>query len=185
MPNNYDEIPRVNFEVRMQQFEKLRMVAERLAQMGMPEAMAEYNREYARAKAASKIFIRNAGAEEVDEAQKIESQKVGHSKSGYIPTSTLQGSITPQFSKNGMKVSVAPLATAQDAAEARKKIAQGVKKLKKVNRPSRSKDAYYYGVAVEFGKGHNPKEPFMKPSGEKVAAHLDQKFIETMKEALE
>ena len=185
MPNNYDEIPRVNFSVNTQEFERLRAKAQLLASMGMPEALAEFNREYARAKAASKIFIRNAGAEEIDEAQKIERQKVGHSKSSYVPTGTLQGSITPQFSDDGMKVSVAPLATAQDAEEARKKIAQGVKKLKNVNRPSRSEDAYYYGAAVEFGLGHNPKEPFMKPSGEKVAAHLDQKFAETMREALE
>ena len=186
MPNSsYENLPRVNFSVNTREFERVRVTAQLLARMGMPEAMTEFNREYARAKAASKIFISNAGAEEVDEAQKIESQKVGHSKSGYVPTGTLQGSITPQFSKDGMKVSIVPLATSEDAEKARKQIKQGTKKVRKVNKPSKNKDAYYYGTAVEFGKGHNPREPFMKPSGEKVAAHLDQKFIETMKEALE
>lgn len=78
MPNDsYENLPRVNFSVSTKEFELLRAEAQALARMGMPEAMAEFNREYARAKAASKIFIRNAAAEEVDEAQKIESQKVG------------------------------------------------------------------------------------------------------------
>lgn len=186
MPNDsYENLPRVNFSVNTSDFERARAVAQTLARMGMPEAMDEFNREYARAKAASKIFIRNAAAEEVDEAQKIESQKVGHSKSGYVPTGTLQGSITPQFSEEGMKVSVVPLATAEDAEKARKQISQGVKKVRKVNKPSKNKDAYYYGTAVEFGKGRNPKEPFMKPSGEKVAAHLEKKFEDTMRQALD
>ncbi|MBU9696128.1 hypothetical protein KSL82_09585 [Limosilactobacillus portuensis] len=186
MPNDsYENLPRVNFSVNTKEFELLRAKAQALARMGMPEAMAEFNREYARAKTASKIFIRNAAAEEVDEAQKIESQKVGHSKSGYVPTGTLQGSITPEFSEDGMKVSVVPLATSEDADEARKQIKQGAKKVRKVNKPSKNKDAYYYGTAVEFGKGHNPKEPFMKPSGEKVAARLDKKFEDTMRKALE
>lgn len=186
MPNDsYENLPRVNFSVDMKNFEQLRARAQALARMGMPEAMAEFNREYARAKSASKIFIRNAAAEEVDEAQKIESQKVGHSKSGYVPTGTLQGSITPEFSEDGMKVSVVPLATSEDADEARKQIKQGSKKVRKVNKPSKNKDAYYYGTAVEFGKGRNPKEPFMKPSGEKVAARLDKKFEDTMRQALE
>jgi len=84
-----------------------------------------------------------------------------------------------------MKVSVVPLATAEDADEARKQIKQGAKKVRKVNKPSKNKDAYYYGTAVEFGKGRNPKEPFMKPSGEKVAAHLEKKFEDTMRQALD
>lgn len=186
MPNDsYENLPRVNFSVNTSDFERARAVAQNLARMGMPEAMDEFNREYARAKAASKIFIRNAAAEEVDEAQKIESQKVGHSKSGYVPTGTLQGSITPQFSEDGMKVSVVPLATAEDAEKARKQISQGVKKIRKVNKLSKNKNAYYYGTAVEFGKGHNPREPFMKPSGEKVAAQLEKKFEDTMRQALD
>lgn len=185
MPNNYDEVPRVEFSVDMGDFNNVKQAAAILASLGIPEGTREFEREYARAKAASKIFIRNAGAEEVDEAQKIESQKVGHSKSGYVPTGTLQGSITPQFSDDGMKVSVLPLATAQDAEKARQAIKQGVKKIRRVNRPSKSEQAYYYGAAVEFGKGHNPKEPFMKPSGEKVAAKLDSKFEKTMRDALE
>ena len=185
MPNNYDEVPRVEFSVDMGDFNNVKQVAAMLASLGIPEGTLEFEREYARAKAASKIFIRNAGAEEVDEAQKIESQKVGHSKSGYVPTGTLQGSITPQFSDDGMKVSALPLATAQDAEKARQAIKQGVKKIRRVSRPSKSEQAYYYGAAVEFGKGHNPKEPFMKPSGEKVAAKLDSKFEKTMRDALE
>jgi hypothetical protein len=185
MANNYDELPRVNFEVDMGNFEQARATAQALAAMGMPEALEEVNREYARAKAASKIFIRNAAAQEVEAASDLEASLVGHSKSGYVPTGTLQGSITPQFSKGGYKVSIAPLATAEDAEKARKAIAQGAKKIRRVNKPSESEDAHYYGVDVEFGRGNNPKEPFMKPSGEKVAAQLDQKFEETMRQALD
>lgn len=185
MPNNLDEVPRVSFSVDMGDFNNARQVASLLASLGIPEAQREFEREFRRAKAASKIFIRNAAAEEIDEAQKIESQKVGHSKSGYVPTGTLQGSITPQFSDDGLAVSVLPLATSQDAEKARQAIKQGVKKIRQINRPSKSEQAYYYGAAVEFGLGHNPKEPFMKPSGEKVIAKLDSKFEQTMREALE
>lgn len=185
MPNNYDELPRVNFSVGLGNFRQAKAVAEHLAALGMPEALQEFEREYTRAKAASRIFIRNAGADEVDEAQKIESQKVGHSKSGYVPTGTLQGSITPQFSDDGMKVSVVPLATSADAEKARKTIKQGAKKIRQINRPSKSEDVYYYGAAVEFGTRHMAKEPFMKPSGEKIISKLDSKFVETMRQALE
>ncbi|WP_323064532.1 hypothetical protein [Limosilactobacillus reuteri] len=60
MPNDsYENLPRVNFSVNTKEFELLRAKAQVLARMGMPEAMAEFNREYARAKAASKIFIHN------------------------------------------------------------------------------------------------------------------------------
>lgn len=186
MPNDsYENLPRVNFAVDMRAFEQARATAQRLAQLGMPEAMEEFNREFIRSKAASKIFIRNIAAQEVDEAQKIESQKVGHSKSGYKPTGTLQGSITPQFSGDGMKVSVVPLATSEDAEKARQQIKQGAKRVRNVNKPSKNEDAYYYGTAVEFGRGRNPREPFMKPSGEKVAAAADKKFEEIMRQALE
>lgn len=185
MPSNYDELPRVEFSVDMGNFAQARATAQRLAAMGVPGAMEEFNREFTRAKAASKIFIRNAGAEEVEAAANIEREVVGHSKSGYVPTGTLEGSITPQFSEGGMKVSIVPLATAEDAEKARKQISQGAKKIRRVNKPSEDKDAYYYGAAVEFGKGHNPREPFMKPSGEKVAVHLEKKFEDTMRQALE
>src|SRR5699024_10588104 len=100
-------------------------------------------------------------------------------------TGTLQGSITPQFSEDGMKVSVVPLATAEDAEKARKQISQGVKKVRKVNKPSKNKDAYYYGTAVEFGKGRNPKEPSMKPSGAKVVASHEKKFEDKKGQVLE
>lgn len=182
--DSYDQLPRVNFSVSMKDFPKVERVAQQLAALGMPEAMSEYERELIKATVASKVFIRNAGAQEVDEAQKIESRQVGHSKSGYVPTGTLQGSITPQFSKNGLKVSVVPLATSLDAEKARKAIKEGAKKIRKINKPSKSEDAYYYGTAVEFGLGRNPKEPFMKPSGESVASKLDDKFEETMRKAL-
>ena len=84
-----------------------------------------------------------------------------------------------------MKVSVVPLATAEDAEKARKQISQGVKKIRKVNKLSKNKNAYYYDTAVEFGKGHNHREPFMKQSGDKVAAHLEKKFEDTMRQALD
>ena len=84
-----------------------------------------------------------------------------------------------------MKVSIVPLATSEDSEKARKQIKQGTKKVRKVNKPSKNKDAYYYGTAGEFGKGHNPREPFMKPSGEKVAARLDKKFEDTVRQALD
>ena len=186
MPNDsYEKLSRVEFSVDMGNFEQAKMAAQQMEALGVPGAMAEYEREFRRAKAASKIFIRNAGAEEVEAASDLESTLVGNSKSGYKPTGTLQGSITPQFSDDGMKVSIVPLATAEDSAKARKQISQGVKKIRRVNKPSEDKDAYYYGAAVEFGLGHNPKEPFMKPSGEKVAAKLDKKFEDTMRQALE
>lgn len=185
MPNNYDKLPSVEFGVDMRRLARARAAAETMARLGMPEAMQEYERERARALAASKIFIRNAGAEEVDEAQKIESQKVGHSKSGYVPTGTLQGSITPQFSDNGLKTTVLPLATAEEAEEARQRIKQGTKKTHKASKPSAIKGVHYYGVDVEFGNAHMDAEPFMKPSGEKVAARLDKKFEDTMRQALE
>lgn len=129
MPNNYDEVPRVEFSVDMGDFNNVKQVAAMLASLGIPEGTLEFEREYARAKAASKIFIRNAGAEEVDEAQKIESQKVGHSKSGYVPTGTLQGSITPQFSDDGMKVSILP-----SPWQRRKTLRKPVRRLNKASR---------------------------------------------------
>ena len=45
MANNYDELPRVNFEVDMGNFEQARATAQALAAMGMPEALEEFNRE--------------------------------------------------------------------------------------------------------------------------------------------
>ena len=187
MPNsdNKDELPSVDFSVNLDAFEKVRATAQALSALGMPEAAREYEMEFLRAKEASKLFVRNIAADEVDLAQKIESQKVGHSKSGYVPTGTLQGSITPLFSDDKLKVSVVPLATAQQAEQARKNIKQGVKNTRKSTKSSEDGSAYYYGVAVEFGKGHNPKEPFMKPSGETVSAKADSKFEDTMRKALE
>lgn len=186
MPNDsYDKLPRVEFSVDMGDFEKAQLAAQRMESLGVPGAMAEFRREHTRAKAASKIFIKNAGAQEVEAASDLEASLVGHSKSGYKPTGTLQGSITPQFSDDGMKVSIVPLATSEDSAKARKQISQGAKKIRRVNRPSKNESAYYYGAAVEFGLGHNPREPYMKPSGEKVAAQLDKKFEDTMRQALE
>ena len=129
----------------------------------------------------SKQFIRNAGADEVDAAQKIESQQVGHSKSGYIPTGTLQGSITPQFSRGGLKVSVVPLATSADADKARRKSKGGKAKHFK---PGKGPELHYYGVDVEFGNSKMTAEPFMKPSGEKVATKLDGEFEQAMRRAL-
>lgn len=183
--DSFEKLPSVEFSVEDGDFIKVKAAAEQLASLGMPEAMEEYNREYARAKAATKVFIRNAGAQEVDEAQKLESAQVGHSKSGYKPTGTLQGSITPFISDDGKKVQIVPLATSIDAEKARKQVAQGAKKIRRVSKPSKNPDAYYYGTAVEFGLGHNPKEPFMKPSGESVGSKLDAKFEQTMREALE
>lgn len=185
MLNNYDKLPSVEFGVDMKQLARVRAAAEAMARLGMPDAMEEYNRERARALAASKIFIRNAAADEVEMAGDIERQKVGHSKSGYKPTGTLQGSITPQFSDDGMKTTVLPLATSEEAEKARQQIKQGVKKIHKVNKPSKNKDAHYYGVDVEFGNVHMEAEPFMKPSGEKIAAQLDKKFEDIIREALE
>ena len=50
MPNDsYENLPRVNFSVNTSDFERARAVAQNLARMGMPEAMNEFNREYARA----------------------------------------------------------------------------------------------------------------------------------------
>ena len=89
MPNNYEQQPRVEFSVSMGNFEQARAVASHLAALGMPNALEVFQIEHERAIAASKVFIRNAAAEEVDEAQKLESQQVGHSKSDYVPTGTL------------------------------------------------------------------------------------------------
>lgn len=183
MANNYNELPRVNFSVDMGNFEEARRAAQALEEAGMPGAMAEFEREYERAIIGSKAFIRKAGADEVEEAAKIERSKVGHSKSGYVPTGTLEGSITAQFAEDKMSVSVVPLATAEDADKARKAISEG-KKVKRINKPSKKKDVHYYGADVEFGYGHNPKEPFMKPSGERMIPRLDGKFEETMRHAI-
>lgn len=183
--DSFKNLPAVQFSVDDGDFAKVKATAQRLAEMGMPEALQEYEREYRRAQAASKIFIRNAAAEEVEAAQDLERSLVGHSKSGYKPTGTLQGSITPVFNQDGKSVQIVPLATAEDAEKARQKIKSGAKTVKHVHKISKNEDAYYYGTAVEFGLGHNPKEPFMKPSGEKVAKGLDAKFDETMRQALE
>lgn len=180
MPNNYDELPRVNFSVDLGNFMEAKAAAELLASMGMPEALQEFEADLAKAKAGSQKFIRKVGADEVEEAAKIERDLVGHSKSGYVPTGTLEGSITPEFSDDGMKVSVVPLATSAQAEAARRKLGQGKRK-----KPSRaSGELHYYGVDVEFGRGRNPREPFMKPSGESIAAKADAEFEKTMRNAL-
>lgn len=181
MANNYDQLPRVEFEVNLADFKRLERIARTLEAAGLQGAYAEFQREYANALRVSKQFIRNAGADEVDAAQKIESQQVGHSKSGYIPTGTLQGSITPQFSRGGLKVSVVPLATSVDADKARQKAKGGKAKHFK---PGKGPELHYYGVDVEFGNSKMAAEPFMKPSGEKVATKLDGEFEQAMRRAL-
>lgn len=183
MANNYNELPRVNFSVDMGNFEEARRAAQALEEAGMPGAMAEFEREYERAIIGSKAFIRKAGADEVEEAAKIERSKVGHSKSGYEPTGTLQGSITPQFGSDKLSVSVVPLATSADAKKNMQRIKQK-KSIRHIHKPSKFRDVHYYGADVEFGYGHNPKEPFMKPSGEQMIPRLDGEFEKTMRRAI-
>lgn len=181
MANNYDQLPRVDFEVSLSDFKRLEAIARKMEALGFEGAYAEFQREYQRAKENSLMFIRNAAADEVDEAQKIESRQVGHSKSGYIPTGTLQGSITSQFSKGGLKVSVVPLATTEQAEQARQHAKQG---RQRHFQPGKAQGVHYYGVDVEFGNSKMKAEPFMKPSGEKVAVKLDGEFEEAMRRAI-
>ncbi len=64
MANNYDKIPAVKFSIDVDYFNQLFETARRLAHNGMPEAIEEANKEYQRAVALSKAFIKNAGARE-------------------------------------------------------------------------------------------------------------------------
>ena len=184
MANNYDELPRVDFGVDMGNFEQAKAAAQALEEAGMPGAIAEFEREYQRALVGSKAFIRKAAADEIKKAAEKERQQVGHSKSGYDPTSTLEGSITAQFSKNNLKASVVPLATTADAEKNRQRIKQG-KKIRNVHKPKKKdSDVHYYGADVEFGYGNNPKEPFMQPSGEEMIRELDGRFEKLMRDAI-
>lgn len=184
MANNYDKLPRVEYSVDMGNFEQAKAAAQALEEAGMPGAMAEFEREYHRALVGSKAFIRKAAADEIKKAAEIERQKVGRSKSGYVPTGTLEGSITAQFSKQNLKASVVPLATTADAEKNRERIKSG-KKIRNVHKPKKGdEDVHYYGADVEFGYGNNPKEPFMQPSGEAMIRELDERFDKLMKHAI-
>ena len=155
MDNNLDEsvLPTVHFHIDKGNLEAMRQVASMMAQCGFSEAVGEADKTISRANALSQRFIQNAGAKEIDEAQRIESSLVGHSKSGYIPTGNLQGSIKAKFSDNGMTVDVRPTAT------------------------TKGKNGLgYYGQYVEFGTYKMAPEPYMKPSGEKVSEQLEQDF---------
>lgn len=184
MANNYDKLPRVEYSVDMGNFEQAKAAAQALEEAGMQGAMAEFEREYHRALVGSKAFIRKAAADEIKKAAEIERQKVGHSKSGYVPTGTLEGSITAQFSKQNLKASVVPLATTADAEKNHERIKSG-KKIRNVHKPKKGdEDVHYYGADVEFGYGNNPKEPFMQPSGEAMIRELDGRFYKLMKHAI-
>ncbi|VDH11700.1 prophage P2a protein 43 [Lactiplantibacillus plantarum] len=188
MANNYDKIPVVTFSIDVDYFNQLFETARGLARNGMPEAMEEANKEYRRAVALSKAFIKNAGAREQEAAQGLERTQVGHGKSGYEPTGTLQGSIEIKISDDGKSVSIMPMATVADQKQALAAIAgSGSKK------PITSQDGItYYGVYVEFGTDHNKEfgtyrmapEPFMKPTGEKVATRLNNEFERIMRLAV-
>lgn len=53
MPNDsYEKLPRVEFSVDMGDFEQAKMAAQQMEALGVPGAMAEYEREFRRAKAA-------------------------------------------------------------------------------------------------------------------------------------
>ncbi|KRM83295.1 hypothetical protein FC35_GL000917 [Limosilactobacillus coleohominis DSM 14060] len=184
MANNYDKLPRVEFSVDMGNFEQAKAAAQALEEAGMTGAMAEFEREYQRALAGSKAFIRKAAADEIKKAAEKERQQVGQSKSGYVPTGTLEGSITAQFSNQDLKASIAPLATTADAEKNRQRIKSG-KKIRNVHKPKKGdKDVHYYGADVEFGYGNNPKEPFMQPSGEEMIRELDGRFEKLMRHAI-
>lgn len=188
MANNYDQIPVVTFSIDVDYFNQLFETARGLAHNGMPEALEEANKEYRRAVALSKAFIKNAGAREQEAAQGLERTQVGHSKSGYEPTGTLQGSIEIKLSDDGNSVSIMPMATVADQKKALEAIAgSGSKK------PITSQDGVtYYGVYVEFGTDHSKEfgtyrmapEPFMKPTGEKIAMRLDNEFERIMRLAV-
>lgn len=184
MANNYDKLPRVEYSVDMGNFEQAKAAAQALEEAGMTGAMAEFEREYHRALVDSKAFIRKAAADEIKKAAEIERDLVGDKKSGYVPTGTLEGSITAQFSKQDLKASVVPLATTADAEKNRERIKSG-KKIRNVHKPKKGDaDVHYYGADVEFGYGNNPKEPFMQPSGEAMIRELDGRFDKLMKHAI-
>ncbi|MFK5676032.1 HK97-gp10 family putative phage morphogenesis protein [Ligilactobacillus sp. LYQ60] len=166
-----NELPTVKFGVNLDAFKQARTAAQALADAGMPEALAEFDREFQQAQRLSRQFVLQAGAKEVDAAQKLESSLVGHSKSRYVPTGTLQGSIKPEISPDGLSVSVAPHATTAQVKQARGGKADG-----KVTP---------YGPFVEFGTYKMAPEPFMKPSGERVANELKGDFENTVRRAIE
>ncbi|WP_405024768.1 HK97-gp10 family putative phage morphogenesis protein [Ligilactobacillus sp. LYQ139] len=166
-----NELPTVKFGVNLDAFNQVRAAAQALADAGMPEALAEFDREFQQAQRLSRQFVLQAGAKEVDAAQKLESSLVGHSKSRYVPTGTLQGSIKPEVSPDGLSVSVAPHATTAQVKQARGGKADG-----KVTP---------YGPFVEFGTYKMAPEPFMKPSGERVANELKGDFENTVRRAIE
>lgn len=180
MANNYDKIPAVTFSIDVDYFNQLFETARGLAHNGMPEAMEEANKEYQRAIALSKAFIKNAGAREQEAAQGLERTQVGHGKSGYVPTGTLQGMMEIKISDDGKSVSVKPMATVADQKRALAAIAgSGSKK------PLTSQDGVdYYGVYVEYGTYRMAAEPFMKPTGEKIAMRLDNEFERIMRLAV-
>ena len=166
-----NELPTVKFGVNLDAFNQVRAAAQALADAGMPEALTEFDREFQQAQRLSRQFVLQAGAKEVDVAQKLESSQVGHSKSGYIPTGTLQGSIKPEFSPDGLSVSVAPHATTAQVKQARGGKVDG--------------KATPYGQFVEFGTYKMAPEPFMKPSGERVENELKGDFENTVRRAIE
>ena len=73
------------------------------------------------------------------------------------------------------------MATSADADKARQKAKGGKAKRFK---PGKEAELHYCGVDVEFGNSKMTAEPFMKPSGEKVATKLDGEFEQTMRRAL-
>ena len=151
-------LPTVKFRLDKGNLEAMRQVASVMAQCGFSEAVGEADKTISRANALGQRFIQNAGAKEIDEAQRIESSLVGHSKSGYVPTGNLQGSIKAKF--DGNSVEIAPEAT------------------------TKGKNGLgYYGQYVEFGTYKMAPEPYMKPSGEKVAQQLEQDFDDITRRA--
>ena len=49
MANNYDQLPRVEFEVNLADFKRLERIARTLEAAGLQGAYAEFQREYANA----------------------------------------------------------------------------------------------------------------------------------------
>lgn len=161
--DNRDEVPGVVYELDYDQ-----AIATLAKLQTTLSAAGDESGAWAAEMAARKIrvngsrFVENVGNQFVKEAMIKERTLVGGKPSGYVPTTNLQQHIEKEVTPNGHQVTIEPLA--------------------------RSKDGYYYGAAVEFGLLSNPnypKQPFMKPTAEKINQTIDDQSASTLRQSVD
>lgn len=159
--NNNNELgadnlrPVVEYRVTDHYSEKMLTVADEMQSLGMNEATNRITRQVGLIKAGSKAMLTELGRVNVEKAQHIERDMVGHGRSGYQPTGNLMRSINAYTLSDG-RVQVYPNAEAKGGTE--------------------------YGGFVEYGtRKHPTPEPFMEQSNKEMKTVIDHQTTALLK----